>query len=237
MRTAGTVPSVKRRALLVFADSGSLDLVRRKLPAYAAQLLNPAATTAACSAFADVHFFTPSHRQAQPYGEVHRQIGRTFGERFENAVATLSALGYDEIVAIGRDCPSLRASDVSTAFEHLQQSRLVLGPDHRGGCYLIAFRAGDRRLVRGVRWNQNTDCADLLRRTGQDATFLLPFKHDVDSWADVRLIARLGGTAAKIALFLIERVSGASRSFAPFFDAAAQLVRVRGQMPPPAFAK
>src|SRR5205814_4568355 len=121
---------------------------------------------------------------------IHRQSGHGFASRLENAIEKIHELGYDEIVAIGRDCPSLRATDIERAFAELASRKLVLGPDHRGGCYLIAFRSADRALLRDVRWKQNTDCAELLRRGGLEHVFLLPVKHDLDSWTDLRLFAR-----------------------------------------------
>ena len=48
---------------------------------------------------------------------------------------------------MGRDCPGLGALDIERAFAELTSKKLVLGPDHRGGCYLIAFRIADRMVL------------------------------------------------------------------------------------------
>ena len=207
-----------RRALLIFADDSRLDLARRRLPVAALPLL----PTPAFEGAADVHLFGS-----------RAQHGRTFAERFENAIETLSALGYEEIVAVGRDCPDLSANDVAQAFAQLREKRLVLGPDHRGGCYLIAFHAADRALLHGIRWKRNTDCAELCARVGLEAVFQLSIKHDIDSWADVRLFARTDNAIAWLATFLLATVSAFSREIAPFVHAAVRFMRVRGQMPPP----
>ena len=130
-------------------------------------------------------FFTTGNRAIGSAPSVHRQTGRTFAARFENAIETIARLGYDEVVAIGRDCPALRGLDIERAFAELKSKKLVLGPDHRGGCYLIAFRSADRELLRDVRWKRNTDCAQLLHRAGAAQVFLLPVKHDLDSWSDL----------------------------------------------------
>ncbi|MCA1657915.1 MAG: DUF2064 domain-containing protein, partial [Verrucomicrobiaceae bacterium] len=145
-------------------------------------------------------------------------------------------LGYDEVVAIGRDCPNLRAEDIERAFAELGSNKLVLGPDHRGGCYLIAFHSADRELLNGVRWKQNTDCAQLRRRCGATKVFLLPVKHDLDSWADIRIFARSGDPLARLAMFLLGIVNVARTRLVHFVSFASQQMRVRQQMPPPAFA-
>ena len=167
---------------------------------------------------------------------VHRQVGRGFTARFENAVERIAQLGYDEIVAIGRDCPGLRASDIERAFAELASKKLVLGPDHRGGCYLIGFHCADWELLRGVRWKQNTDCAQLRDRCGDEHVFLLPVKHDLDSWADVRIFARGDNPLARLASFLLDVICGAHARLVRFVSIATQQMRVRQQMPPPAFA-
>ena len=122
--------------------------------------------------------------------QIHRQVGHDFAARLENAIEKINELGYDEIVVIGRDCPSLRQIDIENALAELESRKLVLGPDHRGGCYLIAFRLRDRALLRGVRWRQHTDCAQLCDRCLPSELALLPLKHELDSWADIRLFAR-----------------------------------------------
>jgi glycosyltransferase A (GT-A) superfamily protein (DUF2064 family) len=227
---------VSRRAVLLFAEETHLDLARRSFPAAARPLLNLPAFTSVLSSAIDVHLFTSPGNADVAGSHVHRQSGRGFAERFENAIETLARLGYDEVVAVGRDCPGLHAFDIEHAFAELASKKLVLGPDHRGGCYLIAFRAADRELLREVRWKRNTDCAQLLRRAGAQNVFLLPVKQDLDSWSDVRIFARRGDTLARLASFLVDRFLISHRQTAPIVSFATRHMRVRQQIPPPAWA-
>lgn len=184
----------------------------------------------------DVHLFTSARGESMAAPFVHRQVGPTFAARFESAIETMARLGYDEVVAIGRDCPALRGLDVERAFVELKSKKLVLGPDHRGGCYLIAFRCADRALLRDVRWKKNTDCAQLLQRAGTAQVFLLPVKHDLDSWSDLRIFARAHGPLARLAAFLLNSVATASDRAFHFVSVASRQIRIRQQIPPPAFA-
>jgi len=222
-----------RRALLIFADEAKLDLSRRGLPAGALPLLQFPSLRHEPAVTADIHVFNSAPACSRDAARFHRQRGADFAERFENAIETLSALGYDEIVAIGRDCPTLCTGDIAQAFEELSERQLVLGPDHRGGCYLIAFRARDRALLRNIRWNRNTDCAQLRARCNEDGVFLLPIKHDLDSWSDLRLLARGSDWIAELASSLFRIVFAAGGIARFFVDLARHFVRVRGQMPPP----
>lgn len=221
-----------RRALLIFADELGLDLAKRRLPSTAQGLFQIARKAGTKLAGAEVHLFT-SHASLQAGIAVHPQVGTTFADRLENAFECLARLGFDEIVAIGRDCPSLGARDIALAFEQLRAKKLVLGPDHRGGCYLIGLRAADRALLRAVHWKRNTDCAELRGRCHLSEVVLLATKHDLDSWADIRLLARTDGAIARLAAFVVGRLQTTAREFVHFVDLSAQAVRVRRQMPPP----
>lgn len=221
-----------RRALLIFADRAELDLARRKLPGAARPLLRTGTRQMTQDLGVDVHVFGAGDAASGAYS--HPQIGSGFKERFEHAIESLVELGYEEIVAIGRDCPALSAADVAQAFARLSDSRLVLGPDHRGGCYLIGFRAGDRALLHGVRWNRNTDCAELTSRASD--VFLLPEKHDIDSWADLRLAASADDDIARLVAFLFRSISVGRRQLFLFVHASARFVRLHNQLPPPRLA-
>jgi glycosyltransferase A (GT-A) superfamily protein (DUF2064 family) len=183
MKEESAPTAVQRRAILIFADRSDADLARRGLPTAARSLLQLPVLSDGFGVAADVHLFTRGAFRRPHVAQVHRQSGRDFRERFENAIETLYALGYGEIVAIGRDCPALRIEDIAGAFEQLEEKRLVLGPDHRGGCYLIGIRASEGHLVRGVRWERNTDCEQLRDRCAPADVALLAVKQDVDSWA------------------------------------------------------
>jgi glycosyltransferase A (GT-A) superfamily protein (DUF2064 family) len=226
---------VRRRALLVFADEIHVDLARRAFPNAARQFLNLEVLGHDISPFIDVHVFTRGTARSAAAVSVHRQICRNFASRLENAIETIARLHYDEVVAIGRDCPSLCGGDIESAFAALKSSKLVLGPDHRGGCYLIAFRSTDGALLRGVRWKRNTDCAQLRQRAGSPQVFLLPVKHDLDSWSDLRMFARAGEPLARLAAFLLICFTTVGDRARLFVSVVSRHIRISQQMPPPAF--
>jgi hypothetical protein len=179
-----------RRAVLVFADSLAKDLNRRAWSKRLSPLLNlPRFDSQQIDA--DVHLFTTGIGARLPFSGaiVHAQHGKTFGERLSNAFDELAQRGYHQIVIVGRDCPELSAVDILDAFSALNESRAVLGPDHRGGCYLIGLHATDRALLDGIQWQQNTDFDELLNRVGAAQTICLSTKFDLDSLDDVRALS------------------------------------------------
>jgi glycosyltransferase A (GT-A) superfamily protein (DUF2064 family) len=196
------------QSLLVFADPVAIDCQRRKWPLTFQRLFNTERLAGLATGETDVHIFTSvelSASKSSPY-TVHLQpyTGASFGERLEDAVENLTTLGYGKIVIIGSDCPSLTADDIADAFQILEQKRLVLGPDHRGGCYLIGLHADDRATMSGICWHQNTDSAELLQRFGESSTAQLPVKIDLDTLEDLRLLARSKNAWSVLAAILLQ---------------------------------
>lgn len=183
-----------RTAVLIFADAQQRDLRRRGLSSRHAALLS-LPRLQELSGRADLHWFTDALSRSNPGAQrsgvmVHKQRGSAFGERLENAVEDLARDGYERIIVVGRDCPQLCTADVALAIDQLDTRQLVLGPDHRGGCYLIAFHTADRARLRGICWQQNTDADELLSRFKDCSVAVLDTKFDLDGIEDVLALAR-----------------------------------------------
>lgn len=69
------------------------------------------------------------------------QRGRTFGERIANAFQDVFDKGYRGVIAVGNDTPDLDQVNWGAVREALEQGFCVLGPNLRGGTYLIGLTA------------------------------------------------------------------------------------------------
>jgi len=234
------VNSGKTKAVLIFAASIIEDLERRKLHKRFSPLVQLPPFDASVIRKADVHVFTTESgyncRNFASLHEVsiHLQKGQSFGERLTNAIEELANLGYSEIVMVGRDCPDLEIADIHLAFDRLGDFRLVLGPDHRGGCYLIAIHAADRSELCSVIWQQDTDRIQ-LQEIFLGETFILPVKHDIDSVADIRLLARTNSKSSFEARLLLQELQASKPQEQPHSYIYLPVDRQRSfwQLPPP----
>lgn len=227
--------SMQRRALLIFADSAYTDCKRRGWPSAFRILLETQRFSFEEDPGFDLHLFTSQgfHRPVSSSLQVHVQEGASFGQRLENAVESLARLGYHEIVIVGRDCPELEQSDILRAFDLLQQHRVVLGPDHRGGCYLIGLHANDQGKLHGIRWQRDTDFRQIRLRFAGEAAFELPVKIDLDTLGDVRLLAATDNPFGITARALLDSISLRADFENSSFQTRAHQERVRWQLPPP----
>ncbi len=225
----------ERHALLVFANAAVLDRAHRRWPRALQPLLECNKFPAWSNLGFDVHVFTSlgSAPACATTDNVHGQRGDSFGERLENAVETLSDLGYRKVVIVGSDCPDLRPTDIQQAFSALNERELALGPDHRGGCYLIGFNIEDRGRLHGIQWRRNTDFNELLNRFGAENSWRLPVKLDLDTWGDVRLLAKSQSLWRHVAATLLQLFESHPSSAPLRIQLLTREQRIRWQLPPP----
>lgn len=68
------------------------------------------------------------------------QQGNTFGERITNAISKVFLLGFTNIILVGGDCPDLNKSHfLTTRQAFLNGNEIIVGPDRRGGIYLLGI--------------------------------------------------------------------------------------------------
>lgn len=105
------------------------------------------------------------------------------GERMVGAFQELYGLGYDEIVLVGSDLPTLPPALLGRAVRALRTRTptVVLGPSTDGGYYLIGLQRPVEELFRGVSWGTP---AVLDETRARAATLGLPL-HLIDEWYDV----------------------------------------------------
>lgn len=140
-------------------------------------------------------------------GELLPQRGADLGARERGVFDDLFAAGFEKVVMIGSDLPTLPPAHVSLAIERVSPGRVVLGPSADGGYYLIALAAPPAGmpvpdLFSGIRWSTPSALDDTRAAAGRAGVgvVLLPGWHDVDDAAGLerlRTDLRGAGTRAR----------------------------------------
>ena len=126
-----------------------------------------------------------------------RQKGSTFGERLANAFHDAFEAGYQRVICIGSDCPSLTESDLLQAHASLQAYNMVIGPAADGGAYLIGMHIDcfNPEAFAMLNWQTGEVLDELAMYSYRQQACLgcvgmLEVKTDVDSAEDlVRVLA------------------------------------------------
>ena len=69
------------------------------------------------------------------------QVGEGLGEKMNNALNSVLALGYDAVVLTGADLPAMGASHLKSGFHGLLHADVTLGPTSDEGYYLVGVKA------------------------------------------------------------------------------------------------
>ncbi|NBB85205.1 MAG: DUF2064 domain-containing protein [Bacteroidetes bacterium] len=133
--------------------------------------------------------------QEQTDADVHYQHGPGLGKRMARAFVESFAAGYERLVIIGTDHPTLPTPFIAQAFERLDTPRAVtLGPSTDGGYYLLGMNDYFPELFHEMTYSHGEVFSETLARAhnaGAQIT-ILPSWYDVDEPTDLqRLTADL----------------------------------------------
>lgn len=124
------------------------------------------------------------------------QIGIELGERLTNATKWGAKNGYEKIVIVGSDSPTLPKSYITDAATALDSRDMVIGPSADGGYYLIGFTMNALSktvpsVFEGIKWSTAQVLQQTLTRIKAcKATLkLLPPWYDVDTPEDLELLS------------------------------------------------
>ncbi len=113
------------------------------------------------------------------------QIGNDLGERMRNAFSEVFNYGYDQVVIIGTDCPSLNNEIIDEAFLALEEHDYVIGPSEDGGYYLLGMKKFSSLPFDGMTWSHMDVFSETLKRIGVDSVKQLRELNDIDDKEDL----------------------------------------------------
>ena len=115
------------------------------------------------------------------------QVGADLGQRMHHTFVSLFTKGYERVLLVGTDVPTLPLSVYQDALTLLDKSDVVLGPALDGGYYLIGLKKPAEQLFTQVPWS--TD--QVLAVTQQNAKTLGLSVSLTTAWRDVDTIEDL----------------------------------------------
>lgn len=121
------------------------------------------------------------------------QSGKTFGERIHSAFQYAFDQGYENCVLIGNDCLGLNVDDLIEAAFFVQHNKTVLGPDLRGGTWVIGLNhlTFAQTDFAQFSWQKKALFAELVNHFGTENSILLSTKKDVNTSADLKAFKQL----------------------------------------------
>jgi len=118
----------------------------------------------------------------------HEQYYGDLGVKISDAFAKGFRKGYEKVIIVGTDCPSLSSSLMLKGLDQLSNYNLILGPANDGGFYLVGLSGPpESALFHGVPWGGNAVLKTVLANA--DTLTLscdcLPVLSDIDRPEDL----------------------------------------------------
>jgi len=143
------------------------------------------------------------HRFASDF-ELAPQNGADLGPRLDHALTDYLSQGYERVVIMDSDSPTLPYVYLSQAFSALSEGAdVTLGPCDDGGYYLIGIKKPRPRLLREVQMSTPTVAADTIALAEADGLHvsLLPTWYDIDDAASlIRLMKEVERLDSQVAI-------------------------------------
>lgn len=176
---------ISKTAIMVFANSSKEELKHKAIPK--GSILFEGLTE---------HAMLTAKKTGLPYFLLteKEQYGNSFGERFVNAINSIFAMGFDNVITIGNDTPQLKVSDILKASRYLCAKNFVLGPSKDGGFYLMGLNRSlfNERAFRDLPWKTKllTKKITELIEVSNIPIFQLRTLLDLDKYSDLKRILK-----------------------------------------------
>ncbi|WP_345271449.1 TIGR04282 family arsenosugar biosynthesis glycosyltransferase [Nibrella viscosa] len=162
----------------------------------------------------------------------------SFGQQLTAAMNAVFQQGVDHLITIGNDCLELSVSHLKQAVSQLQKHPLVLGPDRRGGLYLIGL---SRQIFQDAQWLEipwqtNRVCGMVNRIFSSFSISWLPALADINGIADLYKYQSTDVRALCLVTYLLTLLSGQSGLLItrPIYRRSWTGLRIRSLRAPPA---
>ena len=117
------------------------------------------------------------------------QTGEDLGTRMNQAFHSAFTLGYETVLLVGSDLPTIEAETFHQALQALEKHDLVLGPTVDGGYYLIGLHKPVAALFADVPWStdQVLPLTQQKAQGGGLSLHLLSQQRDLDTVNDLQV--------------------------------------------------
>ena len=170
----------------------------------------------------------------------HNQTGNGFGEKISNTIQEVFDRGYEKIIIVGNDCPLLDISMLRQAMHQLQHNDVVIGPDKRGGIYLLGISKlyFCKKDIEQLPW-QTQGLAFALQSYLQSikvAPVVLKTLSDINQRSDLFLVQRPGIKSNIVLRFIFDLLQQTSFTFSCIKNTIKEMALVSTGLRAPPYA-
>ena len=112
----------------------------------------------------------------------------SFGQQLSTAIQVIFERGFEKVICIGNDCPALDKNRILEAAEKLQTNDAVLGPDNRGGVYLLGISRKDFKpeVFENLAWQSENMLESYIKQADNQSILMLEALSDIHTFKELQ---------------------------------------------------
>ncbi len=117
-----------------------------------------------------------------------KSSNRSFGKQLSAAIQVVFERGFEKVICIGNDCPALNKNRILEASEKLQTTDTVLGPDNRGGVYLLGISSKDFKpeVFENLAWQSEKMLESYIEQFINQKILMLEVLSDINNFQELQ---------------------------------------------------
>lgn len=139
----------------------------------------------------------------------------SFGKQLSEAIQAVFERGFEKVICIGNDCPALNENRILAAVEKLQTFDTVVGPDNRGGAYLIGIssKGFKAEVFENLAWQSEKMLESFIEQYAKKALLLLETLSDIHNFQELQTYT----TSRYFIAFLIQLIEQITTKIQRFY--------------------
>lgn len=112
----------------------------------------------------------------------------SFGQQLSTAIQVIFERGFEKVICIGNDCPALDENRVLAAVKNLQTADTVIGPDNRGGVYLLGLSSKGFKpeVFENLAWQSEKMLESFIEQYNKEAVIMLEKLSDIHTFQELQ---------------------------------------------------
>ena len=158
-----------------------------------------------------------------------------FGKQLSAAIQAVFNKGFEKVICVGNDCPALNKTQILDAAEKLQTNDTVIGPDERGGVYLLGISKNtfNSETFEKLAWQSGKMLASYIKQYAQQRIIALETLADIHTFEELQNYSSSRFFIRFLLQFIEKSLSRNTYNYSYLFD--NQLIRFSSLRAPPVY--
>jgi uncharacterized protein len=158
-----------------------------------------------------------------------------FGKQLSAAIQAVFKKGFEKVICVGNDCPAISKIQILDAAEKLRLSDSVVGPDQRGGVYLLGVTKNTFNVesFENIAWQSGIMLGSYLKQFANQNISFLETLADIHTFKELQAYTSSRYFIRYLLQFIEKSLSKKTFRFSYLFD--SQLIRFSSLRAPPVY--